>query len=303
MSYNICKVKNIDSVSHTYNGQVISAGGTYVIQDGERISWATLSDLLADITNDKAQIGDGTNYFTDYSDQIDWLKDAAPKKVQQVTPANEHELTPIGMGKKHISNSSYCGTLTLSGKSGDTFSYSVATFTPTVGCILTEDEYQTMATITAVDTGAGTLTVDDATNLSNGTLRYMTKPIDLQYKLPTITKEGVLPYHMLWGVRVGTMDTHNENDFGRAQIVDVDGVGVSFGWYTQAEFDAMGEYVVSDYDKTWMQFFKAEPLFRIPDNSPGPVPPGLYFRLKYYVTQLTGTTKVWWDYLTTVKDA
>jgi len=74
MSYNTCKVKNIDSSDHTYCGQVLEPDDIYQIQDQERVNFANNSDLLDDIADDKAQIGDGTNWFTDTNDQINWLK-------------------------------------------------------------------------------------------------------------------------------------------------------------------------------------------------------------------------------------
>jgi len=291
MAYNICKVKNIDTVSHTYSGQEITAGSTYTIQDGERITWANNSTLLAHITSDKAQIWDSVAAISDYNDQIEWLKDSTPKQVQPITPVNEHTLTPLGLGKKEISNSSYCATITLANKSTNTFDYSSCSLTPAIGDVLTEDSYTNRAVITAVDTGAGTLTVDDASNLSNGILRYLSKPLKLQYKLPSSIPETYIQYHMLWGVRVSTNGTHGENDIGQCKIIDEDNV-----------LGAGAGYVVSYYDETWIQFFDKEPLFRIPDNSPGPIPPGLYLTLIYYTTQLTGTTKIWWDYLTTYRD-
>ena len=81
MSFNICKVKNIDTVSHTYCGQEITSGSTYQIQDSERIAWTINDNLLEDITNDKAQIWDSSSAISSYSDQIDWLKnnDSIPK--------------------------------------------------------------------------------------------------------------------------------------------------------------------------------------------------------------------------------
>jgi len=81
MSFNVCKVKNIDSVSHTYCGQEITAGGTYTIQDSERVAWFNCDDLLSDITADKAEIWNDSAAIDAYSDQINWLKnyDAHPK--------------------------------------------------------------------------------------------------------------------------------------------------------------------------------------------------------------------------------
>jgi len=72
--YNVCYVKNIDSVNHTWVGQLFTPGFEYQIQDFERIRWSTDDDVIADITSDLLQVGNGTSYITGYSDQIDWLK-------------------------------------------------------------------------------------------------------------------------------------------------------------------------------------------------------------------------------------
>jgi len=74
MSFNICKVKNIDSSTHTYCGQEITAGSTYTILDSERISWTVSDTLISDISADKAEIWDSVAAINTYSDQINWLK-------------------------------------------------------------------------------------------------------------------------------------------------------------------------------------------------------------------------------------
>jgi len=81
MSYNICKVKNIDTVTHTYCGQDIVAGATYTIPDSERLLWAACDDLLDDISGGDAQIWDSSAAISGTSDQIDWLKDQSPREV------------------------------------------------------------------------------------------------------------------------------------------------------------------------------------------------------------------------------
>ena len=75
MAYKTCRVKNIDSVSMNCLGQTIAVGQYYQVPDVDRVSWGTNDALLAAITADKVQIGDGAIWIESYSDQIDWIKD------------------------------------------------------------------------------------------------------------------------------------------------------------------------------------------------------------------------------------
>jgi hypothetical protein len=77
MSFNVCYVKNIDTVTHTYSGQEITAGSYYQIQDGERAKWMIDSTLLVDIANSDAQIGksdQAADLISDVSEQISYLR-------------------------------------------------------------------------------------------------------------------------------------------------------------------------------------------------------------------------------------
>lgn len=73
MSFNVCKVKNI-SGSPLPLIKTLTTGEEYVIPDSVRLEWATNDNVLAAITNDDLQVGDGSIYFDEYSLQIDWLK-------------------------------------------------------------------------------------------------------------------------------------------------------------------------------------------------------------------------------------
>jgi hypothetical protein len=221
--------------------------------------------------------------------------DNSLQEVVPHTPANEHTLTPIGLAKHSITRADYCGTVNLSNKSTNTFDYASfsmgATNDPVVGGFITDDAFLSRYEITAVDTGAGTLTVDDATGLANGNGKTIVHPYNIDFKLPSISDETKLPYHMLWGVRA-EFSGNADDDFARCQIVDVDNI-VGYG----------AGAVLSFYDETWVRYFDTEPLFRIPDNSPGPINPGLYLRMVVFCTTSTGTLKAWTDYLTTLRDA
>lgn len=70
-------IKNIDTVSNTYNGQLITAGSFYEIQTHEEDSFSKNDLLIEHISKDKAQMStSNTNadLISGYSDQIDALK-------------------------------------------------------------------------------------------------------------------------------------------------------------------------------------------------------------------------------------
>lgn len=73
MGYTLCKIKNIDSESHSYEGQLLNPNDEYQITDNERIRFSTCNILLEDIAAGKAQIGDGSSWFSDTSTQYRWL--------------------------------------------------------------------------------------------------------------------------------------------------------------------------------------------------------------------------------------
>lgn len=74
-------IKNIDTVTHTYAGQQITAGGQYTIDAAELNRFGNDDDLLADIANAKAQINNGVNDLNGVAAQIDYLKGIEPHNV------------------------------------------------------------------------------------------------------------------------------------------------------------------------------------------------------------------------------
>lgn len=68
-------IKNLDTVSHTYAGQVIEASGQYTIQASEQVKWANDDSLMSDIATGKAQVNDGTSDISGINNQINFLKD------------------------------------------------------------------------------------------------------------------------------------------------------------------------------------------------------------------------------------
>lgn len=68
-------IKNVDIVDHTYSGQLILAGNSYTVQQGEESSFINNDELLADISSGKIIINDGQNDISGIVNQIKYLSD------------------------------------------------------------------------------------------------------------------------------------------------------------------------------------------------------------------------------------
>lgn len=80
-------IKNVDSVSHTYAGQTISASGQYTIQNQtEQLAFANADNLLSDIANGLAVINDGVSDISGVSAQINHLKGAIVEVISLPEP-------------------------------------------------------------------------------------------------------------------------------------------------------------------------------------------------------------------------
>jgi hypothetical protein len=88
-------IKNVDSVSHTYAGQIIAAGGQYTVNEFEENRFASDDDLLADIGSGLAVVNDGVYDISGVSNQINYLKKIFPKNVDN-RPVNHS--TPRRLG-------------------------------------------------------------------------------------------------------------------------------------------------------------------------------------------------------------
>jgi hypothetical protein len=72
-------------------------------------------------------------------------------------------------------------------------------------------------------------------------------------------------------------------------VVDKDGVGVTKGWYTQAQFDAMGNYYeVGQFGYDWQLHPRATNHAK--PGYPALIYGGLYVRMKFQNPNVTGTT-------------
>lgn len=90
------------------------------------------------------------------------------------------------------------------------------------------------------------------------------------------------------GLRLILVD-HHIDDTVDLEIVDKDGAGVALGWYTQAQFDAMGEYVADRFGESWNvdSGVCTQPDVIVP--YPAKIYKDLYIRISY---NSSGTTAV-----------
>lgn len=87
----IKKIKNNDSIAHTWCGMEIPAGQYYQIQPNEEIKWAHDSELSIDIATGLAIVNDGAVDITDVNSAIEHLKNDTPRRV--ITAFEEKDKT------------------------------------------------------------------------------------------------------------------------------------------------------------------------------------------------------------------
>ena len=102
--------------------------------------------------------------------------------------------------------------------------------------------------------------------------------VDIDWLMPQLQYQSVNKKSIFNGVEyyANSADNFDKVTF---QIVDKDGFGVIAGWYTQAQFDAMGNlYVIEEFATDW---------YIMPDTNvelilyKSDIVPGLYIRAKY----------------------
>lgn len=71
--FNTCIIKNIDSENHIVLGVELSPNDTYTIPDDKRIKASSDTNIITWVTEEKIQIGNGTVYFSDIGEQINYL--------------------------------------------------------------------------------------------------------------------------------------------------------------------------------------------------------------------------------------
>lgn len=102
MTYTI-KVKNNDSVSHTWVAKTLSASEEYTLSVDEFNQWASNDTFLAAITAGQAIIGDASQYFTSTAEMISHLQGDTPRNVNlQNTIETSGVKNPNGMRARLI---------------------------------------------------------------------------------------------------------------------------------------------------------------------------------------------------------
>lgn len=97
MAYTI-QIKNDSGSVQTWAGKEFSVGEEYTVPtDTNRIKYQTNSGLLTAIGDGAALVGDGTEYFSDVNQAIDWLKghDTRPTDIDNV-PYSRGKVTKTG---------------------------------------------------------------------------------------------------------------------------------------------------------------------------------------------------------------
>lgn len=97
MNFNICKIKNIDSVDQSVSGVILAPSEEYTIPDSKRIKISTEDSILDRISEGKLQVGSSSEYFTGTSKQIEWLKNSDSKPLDaDGSPFSRIKAAPSG---------------------------------------------------------------------------------------------------------------------------------------------------------------------------------------------------------------
>lgn len=109
--------------------------------------------------------------------------------------------------------------------------------------------------------------------------------VDLDWEMTQLQYKGADVYSIFNGIEYYARGAHNF-DTVTLQVVDKEGFGVLAGWYDQATFNALGEYVAEEFGTEWFIMPDA-PVELILYRSA--IVPGLYLRLKYKNTHATNS--------------
>lgn len=257
----------------------------YIVPDNLRTAYSSSVVVLQAILNGILSVNSEDGAILDKSDAIDYLKNnvieitsKSALPVKEDTP-NDRTLRPYPPIHKHIDSSQQIFEITLSNKQGDTYTYSCSVNPAYYDCIF-QNHSEIRDGVLEVDTVNHTITTFGG-KLQEGTAK-LSKPVVMETYI-----DGDFPVHYLYGCFF-SVKRYGDDDTVRMQIVDKDGVGVSLGWYTQEQFDAMGEYVFSEYDEGFSEHLEKMCYIETP-RTEGMVPGGMYPRLLYYPKDVTKT--------------
>ena len=86
MSY-IIKIKNTDTISHTWGGRLFAASEEYTLESGEEKSFKADTTFMSDVSGGIATVGNGSEYF-DAIKGWDYLIGIIPHKVERIAVAD-----------------------------------------------------------------------------------------------------------------------------------------------------------------------------------------------------------------------
>jgi hypothetical protein len=288
------QIKNISGEVKELHIKEFQIDEIYDIPNIERNSWASNEDVIKAITNASFQVYLENTAIINITKQLDYLNGKKAVLVQPTSPLNEYTLKPFGLTFAKINSSTQISDITLSNKSENTYNFSCTQVPAFYDCITSSDN-----TIRdgVYDVDGGSLTTFYGA-APNGDYKLI-KPINIDCQVPV--GQGFDTFY-LWGC-YGSIYEYGEADTIRLQIIDKDGVGVELGWYTQEQFDYMGEFLVLEYDECWVNHVSGIKKLMTPDGAPGEIASGLYLRVKYYPKDVTKTDiRFYLDYILTVKE-
>jgi hypothetical protein len=85
----IIKIKNDTLTTQTWAGKEFTAAEEHTIDESNLLKWKHNSTLITAIANSEALVGDGTTYFSDVNQALDWLKGNVPTHLADPFPDNE----------------------------------------------------------------------------------------------------------------------------------------------------------------------------------------------------------------------
>jgi hypothetical protein len=91
------RIKNNDTVEHTWAGMTVQPNEYYEIQANELINWANDSQLLIDISNGIAIVNNSDIEILVVNDAINFLKDNTPKEVNINNAPQVNPLPPVSI--------------------------------------------------------------------------------------------------------------------------------------------------------------------------------------------------------------
>ncbi len=96
MSFSVCWVKNISGGPLDLRHYFSANNEEYQIPDSVRTGWANDSNVIGAITSDDIQIGNGSEYYTDHNQQINYLKGLVSPKDTDGSDIIQPKTTKLG---------------------------------------------------------------------------------------------------------------------------------------------------------------------------------------------------------------